>query len=239
MHSASPEALTQAAAHPRLSEDLALSLLSHRDVPDQAIELLSKNAAIMKSRKVLMAVVAHPRTPTHVSLPIARSLHTFELMQLALNPAAAPAIKISAEEAILTRLGTLASGERLTLAKRASGRLASALLGDPEERVVRAALENPRMTEAGVMQALMRPNPPTQLVQVACRHPKWSLRRDIRIALLRNRDIPLVHALAFAQSLPRPMLREVLLVSRMSDHVKGYLLAQLEIMPKKRKRIDD
>jgi hypothetical protein len=238
VYSALPDGLAHAAADPRLSEELALALLARRDVPDHALESLSKNVAVMKSRRVLLALVAHPRTPRFVSLPIVRRLYTFELMQLALTPTLAADLKLIAEETIITRLETLASGERLTLAKRASGRVAAALLSDPEERVVRAALENPQMTEAGVIKALMRLDASEGLIQVACRHSKWSLRRDVRVALLRNPHIPLAHALAFAQSLPAPLLRDVLLASRVSDKVKAYLLTQLESMPKKRRRAE-
>src|SRR5690349_21533774 len=64
------------AASPRLTEDLALALLNRRDLPPQVLEDLSRNGAAMRHRKVMMAVVSHPRTPRHVTLPIARHLYT-------------------------------------------------------------------------------------------------------------------------------------------------------------------
>ena len=51
------------AASPRLTEDLALALLNRRDLPPQVLEDLSRNGAAMRHRKVMMAVVSHPRTP--------------------------------------------------------------------------------------------------------------------------------------------------------------------------------
>jgi len=84
VHDSSPEILTAVAADPRLTEDLALALLNHRDLSREALEALSKNGQLSRLRKVRMAMVMHPRTPRHVSVPTIRHLHTFELMQVAL-----------------------------------------------------------------------------------------------------------------------------------------------------------
>ncbi|MGH9522479.1 MAG: hypothetical protein ACRD3E_08100, partial [Terriglobales bacterium] len=104
------------AASPRLTEDLALTLLERRDLPPLVLDDLSHNAAVMRHRKIIMAVVAHPRTPRHITLPVTRNLYTFELMQLALTPAIAADIKLAVEEALVARLEAISSGERLTLA---------------------------------------------------------------------------------------------------------------------------
>ena len=123
---------------------------------------------------------------------------------------------------------SISAGERLTLAKRGSTRVAAALLADPEERVMLAALENPYMTEAWIVKALLRDDAPLPLVHTVCRHPKWSLRRDVQIALLRNDKTPLARAIAFADNLPSQVLRDVLHHSRLEANVKTYLHALLE-----------
>ena len=93
VHDSSPEILTAVAADARLTEDLALALLNHRDLPREALEALSKNGPLMRQRKVRMAIVMHPRTPRHVSVPTIRHLYTFELMQVALLPSVLPDVK--------------------------------------------------------------------------------------------------------------------------------------------------
>jgi len=223
-----PALLRGVAASSRLTEQLALALLARRDLPQQAIEDLARNAAVMKQRKVIVAVVAHPRTPRHVSLPIARHLFSFELMQLALLPSLAADLKIAIEEALMARMETISAGERLTLAKRGSTRIAAALLSDPEERVMAAALENPFMTEPWIVKALMRDDASAALVHAICPHSKWSLRRDIQIALLRNNQTPLARAIAFAEKLPTHIVGEVLRDSRLADNVKLCLQTLLE-----------
>lgn len=234
IHSNSLDVLKELAASAQLDEDLALALLARRDLPGAALEALAKNGAVMKSRKIIAAIVMHPRTPRHVSLPTARHLYTFELMQIALTPAVAADVKMAVEETILTRLESISAGERLTLAKRASGRVAAALLCDPDTRVTEAALASPFMTEAFIVKALMREDSPEHFVMMASKHAKWSLRRDIQIALLRNDKTPLARVLAFAQSLPTQTLRDVLSHSRLSANVKMYLLQELEERQKRR-----
>src|SRR5258706_4896708 len=191
LRSNSPDVLKEVAASAQLDEDSALALLARRDLAANAIEALAKNGAVMKHRKVIAAVVMHPRTPRHVSLPVARHLYTFELMQIALTPAVAADVKMAVEENIVARLESVSSGERLTLARRASNRVAGPLLLDPDARAVEAALASPMMNEAAIVKALMREEAPEHFVAQAAKHPKWSVRRDVQIALLRNDKTPL------------------------------------------------
>jgi hypothetical protein len=164
----------------------------------------------MKSRKVKLALVEHSRTPRHISVPMVRHLFTFDLMRVALTPVVPADIKMVAEESLINRLERLSQGERLSLAHRASGRVAATLLIDREPRVIHAALENSRLTESGVIKALMRRDAPEAFVRAVCHHSKWSQRRGIRVALLHNGKTPLSRALEFSRSLPPAVVREIL-----------------------------
>ena len=126
VRSTSHEVLAEAASDPALTEDLALVLLKQSDLPSQVLDRLSRNTGIMKSRKVKLALVEHPRTPRHISVPMVRHLFTFDLMQVALTPVVPADIKMAAEESLINRLERLSQGERLSLARRASGRVAAA-----------------------------------------------------------------------------------------------------------------
>jgi hypothetical protein len=223
------------ASSPRLTEDLALLLLNRRDLPPPVLEDVSRNTATMRHRKVIMAVVSHPRTPRHVTLPIARHLYTFELMQLALTPVVASDIKLAIEETLVSRLETISSGERMSLARRGSTRIAAALLTDPETRVIEAALDNPYLTEIWVVKTLMRDGCPHPLVHAVCNHKKWSLRRDVQVALLRNQETPLARAIVIAGALPIHVVRDVLHHSRLAPNIKTYLADQLQRRVQKKK----
>jgi hypothetical protein len=227
IHSHSADELKRAASHEALSEELALALLERRDLPPDALEALSKNAPALKSRRVLVALIGHPKTPRHVSLPAIRHLYTFELMQLALSPAVLADIKKAAEETLVSRLEKITLGERITLARRASGRVAAALLLDSERRVVEASVSNPFLTEVLIVKALMAEKATAALVELACRDGKWSLRREVRIALLRSQFTPEEQAAQFAHSLPSGVLHELLQDARLPEAARERVQQEL------------
>jgi len=226
---------TQAAMNPAegltpevLNEDQALAQLENANLTAQVIEELAQNAALMKSRKVHMAVAAHPRTPRRIALRLLRELYTFELMKFALLPAAAADLKRVADELLLARLAGITLGERISLARRSSPRVAGALLLDKEAHVWQAALENGRLTEAVMVRALQRSTGPPAFVEAVCHHPKWSLRLEVQTALLRNAHTPLASAIRFARRLTPFQLRDILHTSRLPELIKAYLRKDAE-----------
>jgi len=216
------------AADAALTEDLALGLLKRADVTAEALEQLGKNGSVLKSRKVKLALVEHPKTPRHISLPLVRQLYTFDLMQVALTPVVPADIKLAADEALCNRMETISSGEKLSLAHRASGRVAGELLLDGEARVVQAALENSRLTESAIVRALTRHEASAAFVEAVCHHRQWSLRREVRVALLRSEKTPMARAVEFARTMPAAQVREILHNSRLPGNIKAYLLTDIE-----------
>jgi hypothetical protein len=247
-----PADFMRTAADPDLSEDQALALLKHADLPSEVLEQLAKNANALKSRKVKIALVSHPRAPRHVSVPLARQFYTFDLMKVSLSPSVPADVKVAVDDVLIARLKTVTIGERLTLARRASGRVAAALLLDVEKmdgkiiddkdaggrivdaktvaretRVMRTALENPRLTEALVIGSVLRPAASVALVHAVARHEKWSCRREIRAALLRTEHLSLARALEFSREIPHPLLQEILASSRLPGGIKDQLLREI------------
>ena len=218
----------QPARESELTEDLVLAYLNQRDLPAEAVEQVARNAAATKSRKVRRALAAHPHAPRHVSLKLLREFYTFDLMQFALTPGPAADLKRAADELLVTRLTSITLGERLSLARRGSGNVAAALLLDKESRVWQTALENSRLTEAALVRVLARSTAGAALVEAVSHHTKWSLRKEIRVALLRNPKTPASRALEFARALPPAQLRDVLHSSRLPEKVKDYLRKSLE-----------
>lgn len=222
------EELTRLAANPAITEDLALSVFKRGDLPADVLELFSKNGSLLKLRKAKMALATHPHTPRHVSVPMIRQFYTFDLMKVALTPGVPADVKVAADDVLISRIKSITLGERLALARRASGRIAGALLLDSEAPVMRMALENGRLTEAFIIQAVLRPEANVVLVQAVAQHNKWSYRREVRIALLRTEHLSLARALEFSQGLPLPFLKEILHSSRMPARLKEQLLREHE-----------
>jgi hypothetical protein len=223
IHDPSPEIVIAVAGDARLSEDLALSLLNRRDLPREALEELSRNSAVARLRKVRLALVMHPQTPRHVSAPTIRHLYVFELMQIALLPMVAADVKRAAEDVLINKLATISAGERFTLARRSSGRVAAALLTDKEDRIIQAALMNPQMTEAWVVRALKNEAGTELLAPAVSRHQKWFHRNDIKAALLGNKNTPFARVVQIAADLPLQALRDVLTHGRVAPSVRTYL----------------
>jgi hypothetical protein len=236
-----PADLLRTATDPALTEDLALALLKRADLPPEVIEQLAKNTNALKSRKVKIALASHPHTPRHVSVPLARQFYTFDLMKVALSPTVPADVKFAVDDVLISRLKTVTIGECLTLARRASGRVAAALLLDVETigtkiiaaktvaretRVMQAALENPRLTEALVINSVLCPAASAALVRAVAQHTKWSPRREIRAALLRTEHLSLARALEFSHEIPTPLLHELLTASRLPDAIKDQLLRE-------------
>jgi len=241
-----PAEMLQTAADPTLTEDLALSVLKRADLHPQVLEQLAKNASALKSRKVKLALASHPHTPRHVSVPLARQFYTFDLMKVALSPGAPADVKVAADDILIARLETVTIGERLTLARRASGRVAAALLRDVENanlkivegkigeskplgfqtRVMQSALDNPRLTEVLVISSVLRADAGPALVHAVAGHAKWSSRQEIRAALLRTEHLSLARALAFARTMSPATLPEILQSSRLPEKIKDQLLRE-------------
>jgi hypothetical protein len=206
-----------------------------------------------------------------VSVPLARQFYTFDLMKVALSPSVPADVKVAVDNVLISRLKAVTLGERLTLARRGSGRVAAALLLDVESgdgkiidgktmdrktidrktvagkaiagktiaakavardtRVMQAALENPRLTEALVIHSVLGPAAGAALAQAVARHAKWSRRREIRAALLRTAHLSLARALEFSREIPAPLLEEVLASSRLPAPIKAQLIRESQASP--------
>jgi hypothetical protein len=225
---ATPDGLRRIVANPGLSEDLALALLKRADLPAGVLEELAKNSGAMQSHRVRTRVACHGRTPRHMAIALVRQLYTFELMEVALTPGVLPEIAMAAEQAILMRLEKIACGERITLARRGSSRLAAHLLLDPDPRVLEAALDNPRATEDVVTKAVLSPKSSQPLLELVCHHSKWSVRPEIREALLRNSKLPVPRALEIAKLLPVHTLRALVHDSHLKENIRGFLQQELQ-----------
>jgi hypothetical protein len=235
MHSASEQELLQAVASPELNDDLARALFQRRDLGAEVLTALAQNHAALKIRTVLVGLVSHPKTSRHISIPLTRHLFTFELMHVVLQPGVPADLKMKIEDALLNKMSTISAGERITLAKRGSTRIAAGLLTDTDPRILESALNNPYMTEAFVAKALVSPDSTSMLFEFTWRHPKWSLRTDVRIAMLRAAKTPPHIALEIVKSMPAVQAKNALSSSRMNAALKAKLLEEISARSNARK----
>ncbi len=219
------EVLRALARNPNLSEQDLLRLLERQNLPQEALRELSQHAQALRSYRVKLALVRHPKTPRLVSLPLMKFLYVFDLVRVSQTPAVPTDVKRVAEETILNKVGGLPLGEKITLARRASGRVAAALLVTEDAELIRAALSNPYLAEGHLLKVLALHRLPAVLVELISRHEKWSRAYSLRLALIRHPLTPFARVLAFLPNIAVNDLRDICLDSRISDPVRRYILA--------------
>jgi hypothetical protein len=75
---------------------------------------------------------------------------------------------------------------------------------------------------------VLRPGATPAFIKAVCQHAKWSLRPEIRTALLRSEHTPMARALEFARRIPPAQLRDILHASRLPEKIKSYLREELK-----------
>jgi hypothetical protein len=176
----------------------------------------------MKSYTLRTAVVRHPQTPRHIALPLLKLIYVFDLMAIAASAAISPEVRRLAEDAILSQREGLALGQRLTLARQGSRRIAAGLLTDPDRRVIDTALDNPRLTEELVSAALLREKSGAELTLSIADHPRWSSRHPVKLALLRSKHLSLARFAAILPGLALSDLVDLAQDRRVASTMRNY-----------------
>ncbi len=219
------EVLVAFARNPNLQERDLLRLLERKDLAAEVIREIVAHKEAARNYSVRLAIVRHPKTPRLVSLPILKFLYLFDLVRVCHTPAVPADVKIVAEATILKKVETIPRGEKISLARRGSGRVAASLLVTSDRELIAAALENPFLTEAHLLKVLALEDIPPLVVEALAQSEKWSQRYHLRLALIRNPMTPLPRVLAFIPDMAVNDLRDICLDRRMPEQVRKYILA--------------
>ena len=225
---ASEEQLRSLLDRPSLDETHILLLLERKDLTTLILAEIAKKKALMSSYRIRRAMAMHPRAPRLAAQRALRDLHLMDLVRLSLLPSAAAELKRMAEERILTQLLHLPLGQRITLARRGSARVAAGLIQQGPDQVARIALDNPFLNEAQLLKTLSRDSLPAGIVSCVARHEKWPKFAQVRVALLRHPHLSPEHAPHLASDLPRGDLEDLLGLARLSESVRSHLRAALQ-----------
>jgi len=129
------------ARNPNLQERDLLRLLERKDLPAEVLRAISEHQEALRSYAVKLGLIRHARTPRLISLPILKFLHLFDLVRVCQTPAVPTDVKNVIEETILKRAERIPRGEKITLARRGSGRVAAGLLVTEDRDLISAALD--------------------------------------------------------------------------------------------------
>lgn len=226
--SASHDQLVPLLDHGDLDDTHLCLLLARRDLSGELLERISRRREWLQSRRVCCELVAHPHTPRRVAIRLARELYIMDLAAISFRPSAPAEIRRFAGEMLLGRISQLALGQKLVVARRGPARVAGALLADGNERVVRAALDNPFLTEAQILRALGDESLPSVAVGLIARHAKWSFQPTVRAALTRHPHAALADVFGFLAGLPRRDLIALGRSPRLRSEVRSAVARELQ-----------
>ena len=201
--------LEGALSNPEFDEEGAGTLVRNPRATAALLVRVSRAVRWTRVYEVKRGLVRHPRSP----LPLARRflphLLWLDLAEAAADSRLSPVVRRHAEEALKTRLLDMAEGEVVALARRASPGVVSELTRSRSTRVLSALLGNPRVRERDVVRIASGEDAPPETLRRLVHHPDWSVRRSVRVALLRNPRTPVADALHLLAGLAPPDLERM------------------------------
>ncbi len=180
-------------------------LLANPYATGEVIEELAVARHLLAVYEVRRALARHHRTPEPVALRLVSGLFWRDLSEVSLDVRIRPAVRRVAEKYLVQRLGRLAVGEKISLARRATPAVLSHLSQEGNVRVIRALLESSRLTEQVLVRLAGQSDSP-RILELVARDPRWGSRYEIRVALARNTASPFRVILAI---LPKLALKEL------------------------------
>jgi hypothetical protein len=228
LHHHEPDVLLALLDNPALGETQLCLLLDRKDLPSEILEEVARRKPLLKNYRLKRALAFHPRTPRLACLRLIRELYLMDLVQLTLLPGISVELKRNAEEQLVARLPQLPLGQKITLARRGTARVAGALLAEGQPQVLSVVLDNPGLTEAQVLKALSRERLPVGVVKAVAQHRKWSHTYNVRLALVRHPSSTLSTILGYLPELTVSDLRELAAPGIVSENLRKYLLAEIQ-----------
>jgi hypothetical protein len=189
-------------------EETTMIALLRRAVPVRFLELLAEAYPWSERPRVLAGIVLNRRAPRTLSLKLLPALFWRDLAEVAANPHLSVAVRARAEGLLQEMLPDMRMGEKIALGKIATLPVLAPLLAEPEPKVARACLINPRLRETDLVLALQSRTAPVALLEAAAESTRWSQRYGVKLALVLQARTPLGVALAQISSLlPRDLER--------------------------------
>lgn len=222
------QVLRTALKNPHISEDHLKALLKRRDLSEDFLKAVYQMEAVRASHALKIALVRNPHTPGPVALTLLPYLHLFELVDLCLFPGVTPDQKFAAERAILQRLPTTELGNKMTLARRATATVVGEILKEGDSKLVEICLNSPRLREVAILQFINGAHSTPETISMIARHPKWKVRPNLRLAILKNRRTPPVWFTLFLPQLRTPEVRNLLISRRLNQAQKKLVQDELK-----------
>jgi len=176
--------------------------------PARLVSVLEGCRWVRGARRIMALMLRHPGCSLGFAVDAIGRVGWMEVLAVARDPRASPAVRRLAERRLLERVGEMSQGERTSLARRAPRSLFPALIQDVSTRTTAALLDNPLFGEMDALR-LVSLNPWIDCVRVVLRHATWGRRPAVVDAAVRRKDLPLPVAAGIAVTLSERQRRQL------------------------------
>lgn len=217
----------------QLEEPDVLRVLRNPYCTLEVVEQVLEQSRWMSSHKVRELVAGFRGLPAARAMHLVFTLPWLSMMQLAQSPRTPPLIRRAADRRLLERLGQMALGEKVAVARRAHRALLLPLIRSNEPAVLEALLENPRLVENDVLLMLNTAGLPPEAVTSIARHTRWGQYYRVRKALVECAAAPLPVALSAMVQIRRSDVRKI---ARRPDLPEAIRAAAASLVEKDQRR---
>ena len=222
-----PQIILNATQNRNLTEEMALVIAKNRIAPAEALGFLAGDARFKDSQKLKLALCRNPKTPQRIIFSLLKFLSVFELGDLTRDQNVPVTVRQKIELMIQEKIPALPAGVRSALAKRSNANIVLAITNRSDSQVIRACLDSHVITEAHLCAIINKSTVRPALLLGICDHPMWSLRYNIKYALIRNYHTPLTHIIRFIPDMKTSDLRELYRDESISSSTRPYIFSEL------------
>jgi hypothetical protein len=187
----------------------ALQALRNPFVTRETVALLLAEKRLLSAYALRRALAAHRLTPETAAVTLLAGLYWRDLAEIQREVRVPARVRRAAENQLVTRLPGLALGEKIALARRATGALVDALGAERSARVVAAVLDNPRCTEGVVVRLVRAAGATPEVLETVARDRRWSRRSEVRRGLCLNPRSPVTVVLGLLPTLRKIDLQAI------------------------------
>ncbi|HVS16278.1 MAG TPA: hypothetical protein VMV46_20370 [Thermoanaerobaculia bacterium] len=187
----------------------ALQALRNPWVSREVVALLLAQRRLLGAYTLRRELAAHRLTPEAAAVTLLAGLFWRDLSEIQRQVRVAPRIRRAAESQLVARLPGLSLGEKIALARRATGAVVGALGSERSGRVISAVLENPRCTEGLVVRLVRSPRTAPEVLETVARDQRWARLLEVRRGLGLNPRSPVAVVLGLLPTLRKSDLRAI------------------------------
>jgi hypothetical protein len=188
---------------------------------------LAGDVRFKESYKLKLALCKNARTPQRITLSLLKFLRIFDLAALTRDTQIPTILRQKIEQAVSEKIRAMPLGVKTALARKANSTIVMGLMERGDESVVRVCLESPALTEGDLYKIINRPSTGAVVIRMIAEHTKWSLRYQIRFALIRNFFTPTSLVVRFVGGMKTVDLKDLYADARTPLSTKPFLFREL------------